>query len=227
MSKMFDIVSKTWNPVTGCLHFCKYCWARKFAEERLKHTSKYRHGFSPRMHFFEFDKEFNKDCVFVCDMGDLFGDWVPDDWILRVIGHIKRFPESQFLFLTKNPKRYHEFLKHFPENAFLGATIETNKDDLYREYKISRAPLPSERYRYMRDLRWHNKFVSVEPILDFDLGVFIRWIRDIRPKFVYIGYDNYNFGLPEPPIEKTKKLIGELREYTEVRVKTLRERKQR
>jgi len=24
-SRMFSVVSKTWNPVTGCLHYCTYC----------------------------------------------------------------------------------------------------------------------------------------------------------------------------------------------------------
>ena len=222
MSRMFDVVSKTWNPITGCLHFCRYCWARKLVERRLRHTKKYRNGFSPQMHENEFRKRFNGDFVFVCDMGDLFGDWVPREWILKVIEHIKKFPDTDFLFLTKNPKRYHEYIDRFPENAVLGATIETNRDDLYVEHKISRAPLPSERFKAMKELRWKNKFVSIEPILDFDLEAFTEWIREIKPVMVYIGYDNYGNKLPEPPLEKTKALIQSLQGFTEVRVKTLR-----
>jgi len=221
--KMFDVVTRTWNPITGCLHFCKYCWARRFVERRLKYTRKYRNGFSPKIHFEEFNKRFDGGFVFVSDMGDMFGDWVPDEWIMRVLDHIRKFSETEFLFLTKNPKRYLEFLDYFPENLVLGATIETNQDDLYKGYRISRAPLPSERYKVMRDLEWDKKFISVEPILDFDLDVFVQWIREIKPVMVYVGYDNYNCGLPEPSLEKTKSLIQLLQRFTEVRVKTLRD----
>ena len=221
-SRMFSVVTKTWNPVTGCLHYCKYCWARRLALTKLKNTKKYRNGFSPQIHENEFRKRFNGDFVFVCDMGDLFGDWVPREWILKVIEHIKKFPDTDFLFLTKNPKRYHEFIDYFPENAILGATIETNRDDLYRKHDISKAPLPSERYKAMKTLDWPKKFVSIEPILEFDLEMFSKWIREIRPIMVYVGYDNYNNGLPEPCLEKTLRLIKELSEITTVKTKTIR-----
>ena len=221
-SRIFSVVTKTWNPVTGCLHYCRYCWARRLALTKLKNTKKYRNGFSPQIHENEFRKRFNGDFVFVSDMGDLFGDWVPEEWILKVIEHIKKFPDTDFLFLTKNPKRYHEFIDYFPENAILGATIETNRDDLYREHNISRAPLPSERYKAMKALDWPKKFVSIEPILDFDLNEFATWIREIRPIMVYVGYDNYNNKLPEPRLEKTLRLIKELSEITTVKTKTIR-----
>ena len=222
-SRMFDKVSKTWNPITGCLHYCKYCWARNFAETRLKFTEKYKKGFVPQIHEKEFKRGFNGGFVFVSDMGDLFGDWVPREWILKVIEHIKKFPDTNFLFLTKNPKRYHEFIDYFPENTILGATIETNRDDLYRKYSISKAPLPSERYKAMKALDWPKKFVSIEPILDFDLKDLYTWIREIKPILVYVGYDNYGHNLPEPDIKKTTSLITLLAKYTHVRVKTLRE----
>lgn len=56
--KMFSIISKTWNPVTGCYHFCKYCWARRFVERRLKSIyTKYREGFKIKIHPHEFRKK--------------------------------------------------------------------------------------------------------------------------------------------------------------------------
>lgn len=223
-SRMFDKVSKTWNPITGCLHYCKYCWARNFAETRLKFTEKYKKGFVPQIHEKEFKRGFNGGFVFVSDMGDLFGSWVPRSWILKVIEHIKKYPKTTFLFLTKNPKRYHEFVDVLPNNVVLGATIETNKDDLYLSHRISRAPLPSERFEAMRTLEWPYKLVSVEPILDFDLEEFTTWIKEIGPLITYIGYDNYGHRLPEPSLSKTKALMQNLAKFTEVRPKTLRER---
>lgn len=138
-SLMFSHVTETWNPVTGCLHNCRYCWARRFAK-RLRHIDKYRDGFVPKIHEKEFKRKFKGGLVFVSDMGDLFGKWVPEEWILKVLNHIRNFPETNFLFLTKNPERYEEFLDHFPENVILGATIETTDDWLYKKYNISRAP---------------------------------------------------------------------------------------
>jgi len=210
-SKMFSIVSKTWNPVTGCLHGCIYCWARKLAETKLKNSHRYKRGFIPRINEREFNVKFNEgDFIFVSDMGDLFGNFIPKEWILRVLTYIKKFPETYFLFLTKNPSRYAEFAEEFPENAILGMTIETNRDDLYLEYKISGAPLPSVRYESFKRLDWDKKFISIEPILDFDLEVFWRWVDEIKPILVYIGYDNYNQKLPEPSIMKTRQLISKL-----------------
>ena len=223
--KMFTIVSETWNPVTGCTHNCTYCWARKLALTKLRHTPRYREGFKPRLNLEEFRKRFKGGVIFVSDMGDLWGDWVPDEWIRRVLNHIKKFPDTWFLFLTKNPQRYHDFLDEIPPNAILGATIETNRDIYFQEGfrpRISSAPLPSRRYRAMRDLDWPLKFISIEPIMDFDLDVFTKWIEEINPFMAYVGYDNYNNKLPEPPLGKTLELIKRLEDFTLVIRKTIR-----
>jgi protein gp37 len=161
---MFDMINATWNPVVGCLHCCSYCWARRLAETKLKNIERYRDGFRPKLIEKELSRIFHKKYVFAVDMGDLFGDWVPSEWILKVIEAIKNSPSSYFLFLTKNPERYMEFLDLYPENVVLGATIETNRD-----YPVSRAPPTFERYKYMVDLPFKKKLVSIEPIMDFDL----------------------------------------------------------
>jgi protein gp37 len=165
---MFDVITKTWNPVIGCLHDCSYCWARDLAETRLTHMDKYKDGFKPNIAESELKKTFRKQYVFACDMGDLFGAWVPNEWILKVLDAVRNSPSSYFLFLTKNPKRYFEFLEVFPENLVLGVTIETN-----REYKFSNAPLVVERYKCMVELPYKRKMVSIEPIMDFDSEVLI------------------------------------------------------
>jgi len=221
-SRMFSLVTETWNPVTGCNHYCIYCWARRLALTKLKNTKKYRNGFKPAIHPNEFKKKFSGGIVFVTDMGDLFSSTVPREWILKVIRYTAKFSDTYFLFMTKNPMRYHEFLDEFPPNAILGATIETDRDDLYYKHKISQAPPPSERYIAMKTLDWDKKFISIEPILDFDLENFSKWIEEISPIMVYIGYDNYGWKLPEPPLNKTLELIDKLREITIVIKKTIR-----
>jgi len=223
-SKMFSIVSKTWNPITGCLHECRYCWARRLAETKLKNSYRYKKGFVPRLNEREFNARFSEgDFVFVSDMGDLFGGFIPRNWILKVLSHIKKFPKTYFLFLTKNPARYAEFINELPENVILGATIETDRDEMYLEHKISRAPLPSVRYEALRRIQWDKKFVAIEPILDFNLDRFSKWIEDIMPIMVYLGYYNYNNRLPEPPLSKTLRLIERLSRITLLVRKTLRQ----
>jgi len=74
----------------------------------------------------------------------------------------------------------------------------------------------------MKDLDWDKKFISIEPILDFDLDIFVDWIKDIKPFMVYVGYDNYNNKLPEPPLRKTEELIKTLSNFTAIVKKTIR-----
>ncbi|MEM3070341.1 MAG: DUF5131 family protein [Candidatus Bathyarchaeia archaeon] len=153
---------------------------------------------------------------FVSDMGDMWGDWVPGEWIERVLEVVRSKPRARFFFLTKNPKRYLEYEDLFSDNVVLGATIETNRD-----YGLTRAPTPRERYEAMVQLNWPYKVVVVEPILDFD-AEFIDWICEISPKMVYVGYDNYNNNLPEPKLAKTRMLLEALNSLTDLRVKTIR-----
>jgi hypothetical protein len=137
---------------------------------------------------------------------------------MKVIDATRRSPSSDFLFLTKNPKRFREFVHLCRDNIILGATIESNGS-----YDFSRAPPVTERARAMAELSFKRKFVSVEPILDFDLDIFADMIEGIAPIHVSVGYDNWNNHLPEPSLSKTKRLIERLNEFTEVRERTLRE----
>ena len=221
--KMFSVVTKTWNPVTGCTHYCRYCWARKLAETKLKKSPKYRAGFEPGIHRDEFKVSFKPgELVFVSDMGDLFCGGIKDEWIDKVLNYIRKFPKTNFLLLTKNPQRYKDFIRDMPSNVILGATIETNEDELYRKQHISYAPLPSIRYKAMKDINWYKKFISIEPILDFNMGEFTKWIKEISPFMTYVGYDNYNNKLPEPPLQKTLSFIRKLSEISLVVKKTIR-----
>jgi DNA repair photolyase len=79
---------------------------------------------------------------------------------------VRANPRTGFFFLTKNPVRYFEFLDRMPENARLGATVETNRDEGYE--RISRAPKPSERLEAMAGLDWPRKVIVVEPVLDLE-----------------------------------------------------------
>ena len=154
----------TWNPVTGCLHGCKYCYARELATSpTFQHT--YPVGFTPLLRHDRLDAPkntpFPKDQdkpestrVFVCSMSDLFGEWVPTEWIEKVVESIRNAPAWDYLFLTKNPKRYKEFEYKMPTTSWLGSTIDSQE----RADEV----LP-----IMREIEGVAvKWVSLEPLLE-------------------------------------------------------------
>jgi protein gp37 len=83
-------------------------------------------------------------------MGDLFGEWVPAEWIQAVIEVCRECPQHIFMFLTKNPKRYAEF--EFPPNCWLGMSV-TGSENATPLYVISNL------------LNKNVKFISWEPII--------------------------------------------------------------
>lgn len=215
----FPEITNTWNPVTGCMHGCVYCWARRYAERLSKMGVKpyAEKGFRPAFIPERFRKRFSKNSfIFVSDMGDLFGDWVPREWINRVLSKIRESSQTYFLLLTKNPKRYLSI--SLPNNVVAGATIESN-----RNYpNLSKAPPQTERIEAMKKLHHVYKALVIEPILEFDIEEFTKIVKEISPSLVYIGYDNYRFNLPEPILEKTSEFIGNLSKFTDVRFGTIR-----
>jgi protein gp37 len=177
-----------------------------------------------------FEKELNRvfkpdDFVFLEDMGDAYASTVPDWMIERILQFIDHNPQVQFLSLTKNPTRYVEIrhsIREFPENMVLGATIESNEN----YPALSKAPPQSSRIKDMVEVKEfceNRRFLAIEPILYFtNLQSFVNDIREIAPWAVAVGYDNYNNRLPEPILEATLLLIGELEKFTTVHRKSLR-----
>lgn len=146
-------------------------------------------------------------------MADMFGDWVLPEFIKKIINHCNRF-DNNYLFQSKNPRRFIEFLKLFPEKSILGTTIETNR----KTGRISKAPSTYERAYAMQNIRF-DKEVTIEPILDFDVHDLVLMIKDIQPKFVAIGADSKGHNLDEPSPEKIRELIERIEPFTEVKIK--------
>jgi protein gp37 len=152
----------TWNPVTGCLHNCQYCYAREMAH-RPTYKPYYPVEFTPLFHHERLDAPRNTNVpegveadsrlgrVFVSSMGDLFGKWVPDEWIAKVFDAAHGSPEWEYLFLTKFPQRYVGL--DLPPTAWIGTTV----DDQYR------VKIAEEAFRKIRGVR--VKWLSLEPLL--------------------------------------------------------------
>ena len=120
----------TWNPVTGCLHGCTYCYARRIAR-RFGKTQEEQDS-KPVFHPERLNDPARikkPSTIFVCSMADLFGDWVPMGWIEDVLQACKMAPQHRYIFLTKNPERYREInvslnYDPWPLDCLKGATSE-------------------------------------------------------------------------------------------------------
>jgi protein gp37 len=69
----------------------------------------YPYGFEPTYHRYRLNEPAEEKIgqnVFVVDMGDLFGEWVPESWIREILTQCAASPQHNYLFLTKNPARY-------------------------------------------------------------------------------------------------------------------------
>ena len=119
----------SWNPITGCLHTCPYCYAREIATSP-KMADLYPFGFAPTLHprrllaprFMRVPTAAARDTrhrnVFLGSMADIFGRWVPAEWIEAVLAEVRAAPDWNFLCLTKFPKRMAEF--DIPANCWMG-----------------------------------------------------------------------------------------------------------
>ena len=212
-----DWCDASWNPVTGCLHDCQYCYARRIAE-RFSTEQKYKrpyepvlpvptrrvrtkpepypYGFKPTFHRYRLDEpqRWKKPrTIFVCSMADLFGDWVPDEWIEQVFKACEAAPQHRYLFLTKNPKRYRELqLKgKLPKRHWYGTSV-TRKDD--RDF-------------FAPD---YNTFVSIEPILESFSDEKHAAYRQMVQPWVILGAETGN---RKNKIVPKKEWITELVDY--------------
>jgi len=217
-----DWCDSSWNPVTGCLHNCKYCYARTLAnryggfdhneEKKLTgtklaigvqelsnplyimrrnglHKAPYPWYFLPTLHRYRLSqpaKWSEQRTIFVCSMADLFGDWVPDEWIKSVFEACEAAPQHRFLFLTKNPGRYCHLeragIMPKGDNFWFGATFDhSNWPGPDGPHKIPGRPttfaLRGKMVHDAGDFYYpaypeKNRFVSFEPLL-YDIGAHI------------------------------------------------------
>jgi len=204
---MYPWVTHTWNPIRGCRHDCSYCYVRRLRG----------YDMTPRLSEKALAENLgNGNTIFVGSTADMFGSWVPKEWIFRVLGKCLDFSGNIYLFQTKNPARVDGFLHpvdFFPPRRVLGTTLETNR------YLDGGAPSPQARFLAMRELFGVRRMLSIEPVMDFDLEIFVAWLREIAPDFVSLGADSGHHNLPEPGPEKLEALIAAGREFTEVRLK--------
>ena len=205
---MYPGVSNTHNAVKGkCPHGCSYCYMNKLYKRRL---------IKPQEIYLDM-KELGANLgkgkfIFIGNSCDMWADGVPDLFIYEALKQAKNFPENKYLFQSKKPIRFLQFADVLPQNCCIGATIETN-----RIYPcMGKTPTPIDRGAAIDVLRKYERFITIEPILDFDIEEFLTIIKNANPDYIYIGADSGSNRLPEPPKEKVLELIAELEKFTAV-----------
>jgi len=202
---MYPFVTHTWNPIRGrCPHQCSYCYMKRFKVGNLRLEER------------ELTTNLgSSNYIFVGSSTDMWAAEVPTEWIQRVIQHTKKY-NNIYLFQTKYPIRFLDFIEDINRNYILGTTLETNRD-----YDVSLAPTPMDRWTQFKLLKKYKirRMVSIEPVMDFDLVDFLCMLRDIKPEFVSIGADSKRNNLIEPSSEKLEKLIKHLKSHTNVIIK--------
>lgn len=212
--QMYNWITKRDNPLGGeCLHNCSYCYVKPMKVRFPKLMEKY--SGEPRIEKSGFSKNLKKeDTVFICTCNDLFANNVPKDIIIEILKYYDKFDCTKLL-QTKNPNRLSIFKEYISRKFIVCTTIE---QDSYNNKFMGRSPDPYNRAIALYNLSL-QKYVTIEPIMDFGLISMIKLIKMCSPIQVNIGADSGNNNLPEPPKEKILELITELEKFTTVKLK--------
>lgn len=199
----------TWNPLVGCRWACTYCKPSFQRYGRLQ-ACKECQQWTPHEHPERLARISKAEMVFVCSMGDIcfaapqYMRWIID--AMRATNGAGR--ATRFMMQSKQPECFAPFLGDLPDSTLLVTTLETDCDAGYG--KVSKAPLPSERWRQFCELDWPLKAITVEPMMAFDPVTFAAMIVEAQPRHVWIGFNSYPGAapIPEPSELEVAELIG-------------------
>jgi protein gp37 len=237
-----EYLTHVWNFYTGCKHWengkCpvgEKCWAKAM-------DKRFGRSFEPTLNLKVLNDRLTMRepaRIGVCFTGDLFGDWVNPEEIVRapfhhwnmmplremVINIVKSRPQHQFFFLTKAPENYQKW-GEWPDNAWLGATVNYA------------APMGMA-LTYFAETKAKHKWLSIEPLMgEIKIGNLrgvdwiviggwsgrskvqpkVEWVREIVTATDKAGIpvflkDNLKFALPaEKPFMANPEMKLELRQ---------------
>jgi DNA repair photolyase len=202
---MYAFVTHTFNTVKGvCPHDCSYCYMKRWGNLKKVRLD---------------EREFGTDLgagnfVFVGSSCDMFADAIPTGWIERTMAYLKTF-DNRYLFQSKNPVRMLGWVDPDELDAVVCTTIETNR--WYPDI-MKNSPTPDLRADAMSMLPL-ERYVTIEPIMRFDLDELVDMIRHSGAVSVNIGADSGGNGLPEPSADEVLALIERLERFVVVRRK--------
>ena len=121
---------ESWNPIrarnlqTGkvghfCIHAspgCANCYAERL-QVRFQNPVRYAAQDQAKVELFIDEKTLTQPLrwrrprtIFVCSMTDLFGEFVPEEWIDRIMAVMAMAPQHRFQVLSKRANRMHEYM---------------------------------------------------------------------------------------------------------------------
>ncbi len=146
--------------------------------------------------------------IFVCSMTDLFGEWVPDEWLDSIFGVMTLCQKHIFQVLTKRPERMRDYLVKLADRDILPTRIVDSASKLMPARDLRNLcwnypvwPLPNvwsgasvedqrrcdERLPLLRDTPAAVRWISYEPALEL---VNLRLMQDShrgRISWVVVG----------------------------------------
>lgn len=195
----------TWNPIIGCSKVsegCKNCYAEQMASrfsfdklcrplyyagvinpDTMKWNGKVRQKI-PKFNPISVKK---RKTIFVCSMGDLFHESVPDEWIYEVLRVIMNTPKHRYMILTKRPERMQAYFEKrcAINNLALGVSVENQET-------------ANERIPLLIQTTATKRFISVEPMLG---------TIDLMNDYLKMKLGEYPFCLPSRQRTKIIDLI--------------------
>lgn len=136
------------NPVKGyCPMACPYCYARRMYD---------RFGWDKTIRFdykciLDTATVYEPSRFFVGSTMELFGEWVPDERMEKILHWASRSKNHTYIFLTKLPENLAKW-NPWPPNAWVGVTATNN-------YEFQKAMF------WLWRVRAKVRFVSFEPLL--------------------------------------------------------------
>lgn len=165
MKKGIEYADKSWNPYSGCRAVNDYnlcalgtnCWA--FKRARMLGNNPAVKGytmpdpFKPTFHKDKLDIPLKRKIPTrwdTCFMGDIA--YAEKEWLEQILDVVKRCPQHRFYFLTKQPDELAKKDLIFPDNAWVGVTINREED--------------TWRIDQLLEIHCGHTWVSAEPVYD-------------------------------------------------------------
>jgi len=204
---MYSFITHTGNAIKGrCYHDCSYCYMKKWGKQKKIRLEK---------------SELKGDIgtgkfIFIGSSCDMFAPDIKEEWILDTLEYLRQF-DNRYMFQSKSPKQIVNFTQNLPPKSVVCTTIETN---IWFPKIMGKSPTPQERAEGMDMLHGIEKYVTIEPVMVFDLEPLVELIEKCDPVQVNIGADSGGNHLPEPKKDDVLQLISELEKFTKVKQKS-------
>ena len=164
---------------------CENCYAETFNFQRLGTGLQYTRPNRDRVEHFLDERMLAKPLhwrkprrVFISSMTDIFGEWVPDEWLDRLFAVMALTPQHTYQLLSKRPERMREYLANPAERCDRWIDAAQTMD-LRWDIDPSELPLPNvwlgvsvedqrradERIPVLLETPAAVRFLSVEPLL--------------------------------------------------------------